>query len=212
MKLKIGIGLQVLVLVGCIIGFALPWYQIKRSSYEIGLSNIDEAVTYFRWKDVQCVVGGEEESKESYSDASSCPLFLTTKPIYVTNEFDDVAKILNTCLSFLVIGAALALGTALLQLILLLSPKLCRSIIWKILCIGCSMATIAILFVSFFTLFGMPKALDDDIVFCLDDAWCDKIYGSSDGYSWMPGGGWWATLAACFTALCAGLFTLVSSR
>eukprot|EP01133_Synstelium_polycarpum_P015674 gene15674-18624_t len=209
MKLKIGIALSVVVLVGCIIGFALPWYQITKKEQKIFVTTIDAVTTYFSWQKYKCVSDGDTIETYNYDDIGiKCGVLV---------ELPKVKQIMSACLSFLAIGAGLALGTALLQLIILLSPKLCRSCVWKILCIGCSMATIAVLFVSFFTLLGLPKAFNDDIPGCDlqnedDQRWCKKIYGSDDDYKWIPGGGWWATLVATATALCAGIFTLASHR
>ncbi|EFA77614.1 transmembrane protein [Heterostelium album PN500] len=206
MKLKIGIFLSLTVLAACIVGFALPWYDI-RVDHVFG---DDQNKATFKWQNYVCEDTGDSDSKTTikYTENGSC------LPIITLNKLSEVAKIMNTCLSFLTIGAALALGTALLQLVIFLSPKLCRSCVWKLLCIGCSIASIVTLFISFFTIFGLPKAFDDDsngINIC-QDRWCDKIYGSDDDTKWMPGGGWFATLVACFLALCSGIFTLASHR
>ncbi|GAM21417.1 hypothetical protein SAMD00019534_045920 [Acytostelium subglobosum LB1] len=203
MKLKIGIALSVVVVIGCVIGFILPWYQI---TYNIPFSNND-AVATFRWKDYKCEIGDNSNTLK-YDKLESCA------GITILNKMEKTGQIFDTCLSFLVIGAALSLGAGLLQLILLLSPKLCRSIVWKILCIGTSCAAVAILFISFFTLLGLPKAFNDDSngFNSCKDRWCKNIYGSDDNFKWIPGGGWWATLVACFFALCSGLFTLASNR
>ncbi|KAK5578822.1 hypothetical protein RB653_008495 [Dictyostelium firmibasis] len=218
MKLKIGIALSVLVLVCCIVSFALPWYQILKKEGKVS----KEVVVNYEWKKFSCQIDGNDKTTLNYDDddvldsdyiaIKACVALAGVSPFSV----DNISKILNSSLSFLVIAAALALGTALLQLILLLSPKLCRSCIWKLLCIGCSIATIVMLFISFFTFLGAPKAFENDTPTILqatcDDRWCNKIIGSDDYYRWIPGGGWWACLSGCFLSLVSGLFTLASHR
>ncbi|KAN0039077.1 hypothetical protein ACTA71_001271 [Dictyostelium dimigraforme] len=266
MKLKIGIALSVIVLVCCIISFALPWYQIDKRETKI----TKEVVVQYSWKKFSCQIDGDDKLSLNYDDddvnsnyiaTKACVTLALVNPFNVDNvskilnsslsflklslnyddddvnsnyiatkacvtlalvnpfNVDNVSKILNSSLSFLVIASALALGTALLQLILLLSPKLCRSCIWKLLCIGCSIATIVMLFISFFTFLGAPKAFKDDtevlgvnLQGACEDRWCDRIIGNDDDFKWIPGGGWWSCLAGCFTALCAGIFTLASHR
>ncbi|KAN0021712.1 hypothetical protein ACTFIU_003856 [Dictyostelium citrinum] len=220
MKLKIGIALSVIVLVCCVISFALPWYQIQKKETKI----VNEVVVQYNWKKFSCQIDGEDKHSLNYDDDDVNQNSIATKAcvaLALVNPFsvENISKILNSSLSFLVIASALAIGTALLQLILLLSPKLCRSCIWKLLCIGCSIATIVMLFISFFTFLGAPKAFYDDtevlganLLGACEERWCDKIIGDDDTFKWIPGGGWWSCLAGCFTALCAGIFTLASHR
>ncbi|KAM9958925.1 hypothetical protein ACTFIW_012515 [Dictyostelium discoideum] len=220
MKLKIGIALSVIVLVCCIISFALPWYQIEKKETKI----LDKVVVQYSWKKFSCQTDGEDKLTLNYDDDEIDTNSIATKLCVASAlvnplSVDNISKILNSSLSFLVIASALALGTALLQLILLLSPKLCRSCVWKLLCIGCSIATIVMLFISFFTFLGAPKAFYDDtevlsanLLGACEERWCDKIIGDDDDFKWLPGGGWWSTLCGCFTALVAGIFTLASHR
>eukprot|EP01132_Coremiostelium_polycephalum_P004703 gene4703-5875_t len=205
MKLKVGIGFSVVVLVGCIIGFALPWYQIKqKGNFKLDVD--------FKWKNYVCKRPDVDDKSFEYDEIN----LIGCLPLMI-DEYKNVEKIMSTCLTFLTIGAAVSLGTILLQIIILLSPKLCRSCIWKVLCIGTAIAAVVLLFISFFTFLGLPKAFKDDYnlvsynTFC-EDRWCDKILGDDDNYRWIPGGGWWAVLAACFFAFVGGVFTLASQR
>ncbi|KAF2068749.1 hypothetical protein CYY_009930 [Polysphondylium violaceum] len=204
MKLKIAIGLSVIVLACCIASFILPWYYLSKKETNL----LPKQNVVFKWKYYQCQIGDKDKFDSiNYDDIGICG-FGTIG----TFKMPDVAKILNTCLSFLVIGAAVALFTVLLQFVILLSPKLCRSCIWKVLSIAGSIATIVLLFISFFTLLGLPKAFKEDYILPCDDYWCDKVYGDDADYKWLPHAGWWTTLAACFFALCSGVMTLASSR
>ncbi|EGC30150.1 hypothetical protein DICPUDRAFT_158154 [Dictyostelium purpureum] len=214
MKLKIGIALQVVVLVGIVIALILPWYEIKLKENTF----TKQTVVNYKWKEFSCQVEGTDKLTVKYDSddiidnaaIGACVARAGVNPF----KTEEISTVLNSCLSFLVIAGALALGTALLQIILLVSPKLCRSCVWKLLCIGCAIAGVVMLFISFFTLLALPKKFDEDTsnLSVCKERWCDKIIGNDDDYRWIPGGGWWAALAACFTAFCAGIFTLASNR
>jgi len=208
MKLKVAIGLSIIVLGCCIASFICPWYLVSRKEATL----VTPGTVTFKWKYYTCKVGNDDTKinldpvKINYDELGACLV-----GGFGLATIEDAAKILNTCLSFLVIGAAVALFTVLLQFVILLSPKMCRSCIWKVLSIAGSIATIVLLFISFFTLLGFPKALKEDLLLC-EDRWCDKIYGDDADFKWLPHAGWWTTLAACFFALCSGVMTLASSR
>ncbi|GAM17894.1 hypothetical protein SAMD00019534_010690, partial [Acytostelium subglobosum LB1] len=215
MKLKIGIFLSLFVIAGCILSFSFAWFQITRKP----TFKKDQADASFYWLNYRCQTSFSVSTSLNHSITSITQSLLIHSitfcdSIVISNEMTKTGQIFSTSLSFLTIGTALALATCLLQLIIFLSPKACRSCMWKMMCIGCACGTVATLFIAFFAIFGLPSAFNNDELttsYCRD-RWCSNIYGQDNLYRWMPGGGWWAALGACFLALCSCLFTVASHR
>jgi len=192
-------GIATIVFV--VVAYTQAWYQIQQQS-SFGTYN-----TYFYWTQLTTVSPNGQSKTESYSSIS----------------YTHVAQTMNTILSFLTIGGAIAVGLVVGQFILLCCCDSWSKVdrMWKMLLVLASLAVTAMLCVAFFTLFNITQSFKQDgacgfLGFDANTLYCQSFRGSQSGtfgsVFWTPYNGWWLCLAAIVCSLLSSAGTFASHR
>ncbi|EGG19231.1 hypothetical protein DFA_02016 [Cavenderia fasciculata] len=180
-----------LLAIGCIaVAYSFPWYRVVLEP-----TTDDDINTYYYWTKYRLTNSDNEQiSEDDYDDNNK-----------------NVKQVFTVSLSFLTAAAFAALGTAIFQIIGIIS----KSRFIRILS-GIGGLAIAILAaIAFFTFFGITKGFDKDnscLLIPFKDDYCTSFMASSENImkstlTFGPYIGWWVTIGS----ICFGLLSGITS-